>query len=174
MTTTTGERTFSTSGRSVQTQTFKLIPPGTHNLRIAGDASIAKADKPDAVPYINLSMEVLGTASTEGGKNQRVFHRLFLGLNLGKDGVANVDRENGLVAMAQSMGTEVEGVEIVEREATNADGNTVKLEYLNPKQVTEWLAGFVGTEVRARIKTEKGTGGYSDKSVIAKFLLSES
>ena len=173
MTNTTGERTFSTAGRTVVAPTFKPITPGTYTLKVGSDAAVAKADKPDAVPYINLSFEVEGTAASEGGKNMRVFHRLFIGLKPGKDGVLNMDRENGLTAMAQSLNTEVEGVEVIEREANDADGNSVKLEYLNPKQLTEWIKGFAGTEVKARIKTEKGTGGYADKSVIQKFLLGE-
>jgi hypothetical protein len=170
MTTTTGERTFSTTGRSVATSKFPLIPPGSYTAKLLGDISVAKADRPDAVPYVNLACEVEGTATTEGGKNQRVFHRLFLMLKPGKDGVVNMDRANGLTAMAQAMGTEVEGVEIIEREATTADGAAVKLEYLNPAQVVEWLKSFVGTTMSVRIKTEKGTAGYSDKSVLDKFL----
>lgn len=173
MTTTTGEKTFSTASRSVAAPTFKPITPGNYDLTLGGDTSIAKADRPDAVPYINLSFEVQGTAQSEGGKNSRVFHRLFLGLKPGKDGVINMDRENQLTALAKALGTEVEGVEIIEREAQDSDGNPVKLEYLNPKQVIEWLKSFVGATVKGRIKTEKGTGGYSDKSVVAKFLLSE-
>lgn len=170
---TTGEKTFSTSARSVAAPSFKPLQPGTYDLTLGGDVSIAKADRPDAVPYINLSFEVQGTAQTEGGKNSRVFHRLFLGLKPGKDGVINMDRENQLTALAKALGTEVEGVEIIDREAQDADGNSVTLEYLNPKQVTEWIKGFNGATVKGRVKTEKGTGGYADKSVVSKFLLGE-
>ncbi len=167
----TGERTFSTKGRTVKAKTFPLIPPGNHKGVLGSDASIGKADKPDAVPYVNVSFEVEGTAASEGGKNQRVFHMLFLSTAPGKDGEANTDRNGGIVEMAQSLGTELEGIEIVEKEVQNADGDTVKLEYLDPKQVAEWVKGFAGTEIAFRIKTEKGTGGYSDKSKIQKFLL---
>lgn len=170
---TTGEKTFSTAGREVKTISFKPINPGTYTLKLGSDVSIAKADKPDAVPYINLSFEVEGTAESEGGKNKRVFHRLFIGMKPGKDGVINMDRENQLTALTTALKTELEGIEIVEREAQNEDGESVSLEYLNPKQIVEFLKGFVGCEVKGRIKTEKGTGGYGDKSVVQKFLLSE-
>lgn len=166
MTTTTGERTFSTAGRTVVAPKATLIPPGTYTLRVGADASVAKADRPGAIPYVNVSFEVLGTASTEGAKNRRVFHRLFLMFKPGKDGVVNMDRENGLLAMAQALGTQLEGVEIIER-----DFEGEKQEYLNPSQVVEWVKTFSGTELSARIKIEKGTDGYADKNAVNKFLL---
>lgn len=171
MTEVTGERTFSFEGRTVAKMESKLIPPGTHTLVVGADASVAKADRPDAVPYVNISFGVRGTETSEGGKMQRVFHRLFIGLKPGKDGVVNMERENGLLALAQGLGTLPPECTIIERDATDADGNTVKLEYLNPVQVVEWLKSFSFTELQGRIKTEKGTGGYSDKSAISKFLL---
>jgi hypothetical protein len=170
---TTGERTFSTAGRTVVAQTSTPITPGKYKLRIGSDCEIKKADKPDATPYVAVRLEVLGTASTEGGKNRSVYHNLFLMLKPGKDGVINMDRENGLTSLAHALGTQVEGVEIVEQSATNANGESVTLEYLNPRQVVAWLKEFAGTEVSGRIKTEKGTGGYADKSVVSKFLLSD-
>lgn len=170
---TTGEKTFSTAGREVKAPVFKPITPGNYKLTVGSDVSMAKADKPDAVPYINLSFEVQGSAESEGGKNKRVFHRFFIGMKPGRDQVINMDRENQLVAFAQALGTQLEGVEILEREANDAEGNSVKLEYLNPKQLIEWIKGFEGAEVNGRIKTEKGTGGYGDKSVIGKFLLAD-
>lgn len=170
---TTGEKTFSTTGREVKTMTFKPLNPGVYSGPLGSDYTIAKADKPDAVPYINFSIACNGTAESEGGKDKRVFHRLFLGLKPGKDGVINIDRENQLTALAQALGTQVEGVEIVTREATDSEGNAVTLEYLNPAQVVEFLKSFSGTEVKFKVKTEKGTGNYGDKSVVSKFMLPE-
>ncbi len=168
----TGERTFSTAGRAVKAKEFPLIPPGNHAGPMGSDSEIGKADRYDAVPYVKVSFSVNGTALKEGGKDQRVFHMLFLSLVPGKDGEINTDREDGITALAQAMKTTVEGVEIVEREVTNAEtGETKKLEYLNPKQVQEWLKSFAGVEVPFRIKTEKGTGDFNDKSKIQKFLL---
>lgn len=166
----TGERTFSTTGRTIAIRKFPLIPPGNYTGPLLSEIEVGRADRPDAAPYVNLAFAVNGTAASEGGKPQRVYHMLFLGLKPGKDGVVNMDRENGLTALAQALGTQVEGVEIVEQEATDAEGNPVKVEYLNSRQVVEWLKSFVGVEVAFRIKTEKGTGGYEDKSKIAKFL----
>jgi hypothetical protein len=167
----TGERTFSTKGRTVKAKTFPLVPPGNHTGIVGSDASIGKADKPDAVPYVKVSFEVNNTAAQEGGKNQRVFHMLFLSLIPGADGDANTDRNGGVVEMAQALGTELEGIAVVEKVVQDADGNDKKLEYLDPKAVVEWVKSFAGVELGFRIKTEKGTGDYADKSKISKFLL---
>lgn len=172
MTEVTGERTFSFEGRNVVKLVTRLIPPGTHTLELGSDASIAKSKEPAKEPYVNVSFGVQGTATSEGGKNQRIFHRLFLMLRPGKDGVMNMERENGLLALAQALGTLPPECTIVEREEADADGNMVKLEYLNPQQVVEWLKSFAGTPVQGRVKTERGTTQYpDDKSVISKFLL---
>jgi hypothetical protein len=165
---TTGERTFSTTGRNVVAPKTTLIPPGNYTLKVGSDASIGQSDKPGSVPYINVSFEVEGTSTAEGGKNRRVFHRFFIGLKEGKDGVVNLDRENGLVAFAQALNTQLEGIEIVSR-----DDEGTATEYLNPRQLVEWLKGYAGAEVKGRVKTEKGTGGYQDKSVVGKFLATE-
>lgn len=171
MTEVTGERTFSFEGRTVAKMEPKLIPPGTYTLVVGADASVAKKDAPEAVPYIKLSFGVRGTETSEGGKMQRVFSMLNLSLTPGKDGVKNIERENGILAMAQAMGTLPPDCTIVERDVTTAEGVEVKIVYLNPVQIVEWLKSFAGTEVPARIKTEKGTGGYEDKSIVGKFLL---
>lgn len=168
---TTGERTFSTKGRTVAKNTFSLIPAGTYPLILSDAADIGKADRPDAIPYVNVSFEAEGTAQKEGGKNRRVFHRLLLGLNAGKDGVLNMDREAGLTALATALGTEVEGVEIVTQNVVDSDGNEKVIEYLNPRQIVEWVKGFGGAQVKGRIKVQKGSGDYGDKNEIAAFML---
>ena len=167
----TGERTFSTKGRTVKAKTFPLIPPGNHKGTMGADATIGKSDKPDAVPYVNVSFEVEGTAASDGGKNQRVFHMLFLSVLAGKDGEINTERNGGIVELAQALNTDLDDCPIVEKTVQDTEGNDVKLEYLDPKYVAEWVKSFSGSELAFRIKTEKGTGGYPDKSKIQKFLL---
>lgn len=169
---TTGDRTFSTAGRTVVTNTASTpIPPGNYTLKIGSDFEIRKAKRSDATPNVNFSFEVEGTATQEGGKNRRVFHRLDLGMKPGKDGMLNMDRENQLTALAKALGTEVEGVTLVEQEVTDENGNKVTIEYLNPAQIVEWLKSFAGATVQAAIKTEKGTPEYpNEKSVVRRYL----
>lgn len=169
---TTGERTFNTSSQTVVSPKAQLIPAGSYDSTVASGADIGCAKRSDAIPYVNVSFEVQGTATKEGGKNRRVFHRLLLGLKPGKDGVLNPNRSNGVTAMAKALGTELEGIEIVEREVTDESGNTVKQEYLNPRQVLEWVKGFEGSSLKTRIKVQKGTAEYpDDKNEVAAFML---
>lgn len=171
---TTGERTFSTTNRTVVSSKPQLIPAGTYGGIIAAGADIGKANRFDAIPYVNVSFEVEGTATKEGGKNRRAFHRLLLGLNPGKDGMLNMDRSNGLTALAKSLGTEAEGIEIVEQEVTSPEGESKKIEYLNPRQVVEWLKSFEGSKLKLRIKIAKGTAEYpEDKNEVAAFMSAE-
>lgn len=171
--TTTGERTFNTSAQQVVTPKATLIPPGTYAMTVSSGAEVGCAKRPDAIPYINVSFEVDGTATKEGGKNRRAFHRLLLGLKPGRDGVLNPNRSNGVTAMAKALGTELEGIEIVEREV-EVDGQTVKQEYLNPRQVLEWVKSFEGSTLKGRIKIQKGTAEYpDDKNEISAFMLPE-
>lgn len=172
MSNTTGERTFSTTDRNIVAPKFPQVPAGNHTGDLGGDATVAKSDRWDAVPYVKSSFTADGTAQAEGGKDLRVFHMFFLGLVPGGDGVANVDRPDGITAAAKAMGTAMEGVEIITREVENPEtGEKKTLEYLNPKQVVEFLNNMKGTKVSYRVKIEAGTKGYEDKAKIAKFLL---
>ena len=169
---TTGEKTFTTAGRTVVAPKMELIPPGTYTLKLGSDATIKQSKNPGKCPYINISFEVMGTSTKEGGKNRRVFHMLLLSMNPGADGVLNIERPSGLLALARALGTEIEGVEYIEQDATNDKGEAVKLVYLNPAQVVEWLKNFAGSEVQGAVKTQRGTEEYpDDKSVISRFLL---
>lgn len=174
-TNTTGERTFSTAGRKVTDSKPTLIPAGTYTLAVdASAADVGKADRPDAIPYVNVRFTALGTATKEGGKDRKLFHRLLLSLKPGKDGIMNMDRASGLTALAKALNTEVEGVEIVSQQVTNAEGNEVTIEYLNPRQVVEWVKSFDGTQVKGRVKVQKGTKEYpDDKNEIAAFMTVE-
>ncbi len=167
--TVTGERTFSTSGRTVVSKDFPLLPNGLYGGAILGsDITIGRSDKPGSVPYINFSVEAKDTAATEGGKNQRVFHRLFLSVLPGRDGTLNTDRDGGITDLAKGLGTDLDDVKIIDEQVT-VDGEEKTLSYLNPKEVVEWLKAQVGIPLTMRVKTEKGTNGYKDKNVIAKF-----
>lgn len=175
MTSTTGERTFSTSGRKVSDLKPPLLPAGTYDLVVdASSADVGKADRPDAVPYVNIRFTALNTATKEGGKDRKLFHRLLLSLKAGKDGIMNMDRGGGLTALAKALGTEIEGVEIVSQDVSDVNGNPVTIEYLNPRQVVEWVKSFDGSKLKARVKVQKGTAEYpDDKNEIAAFMTAE-
>ena len=103
---TTGERTWSSNGREVKKFENKPITPGEYDLKMGGDWVQKVAEGTGKLPYLNGSVEVLGTAATEGGKNRKVYHRLFLSLKPGGDGVVMPDRGNQLNGLAKGLGVD--------------------------------------------------------------------
>lgn len=171
---TTGVKRFTTEGRTVAKPSFPVITPGVYEGRIEGSSlQIKKADGQGKIPYINFSAEVLNSATTPGGKNRKVFHRLFLTTTPSpKDGAAMVDRPNQLLALSRATGIPLtlEGDDAtVLMEKVDESGNSSEVEVLNPQLVLQWLRQLDGLVFTMKIKTEKGTGGYEDKSVIASF-----
>lgn len=171
---TTGERTFSTVGRNVVKPKQTLIPNGPYQMTLDSGAAAAKAEAWDAIPYVKVAFTVEGTALKDGGKNRKAFHQFYLSMKEGSDGVVNVDRENGLLALARACGTDFEGVEIIEQTLTNPEnGDTKTAEYLNPVQVVEFLKGLEGQTVKGRIGTKPGSNGYEAKNEIKAFSKAE-
>ncbi len=171
---TTGERTFTSEGRKVVPPKQQLIPNGEYPMELQGTVDIAKGKSYNSVPYLNISFEVEGTAAKEGAKNRKAFHMLKLGITEGADGVSNVDRIDGAVALATALGTAFEGIEIVEQSVTNPEtGEVEKLEYLNPQQMRDWLKTFAGSKIKGRIGTRPGQGEYGPKNEIKSFRKAE-
>ena len=168
--TTTGERTFNTEQQQVQKSTFTLIPNGPYTGKLLETMDIGKSkEKYDAAPYVNIQLEAEGTATTEGGKNRKAFHRLLLGLNPGKDGVLNPNRPAGVVALMKALGTSAD-FPIVEQTVRNPDtGDEKKVEFLDPKAVIEALENFVGSSVKMRIGTSTGDAQYGPKNEVKSF-----
>lgn len=170
---TTGVKTFNTSGRTVaKTSNPPPVAPGEYTCFIRPDhIKVACSDKPGAIPYVAYSIEVQGSALTEGGKNRLVFTNLFIGLKPGKDGVLNIDRANGLTALTRALGTPADGIELLEREFEGE-----KVDYLNPQQVAEYLRNNAGVEFQAFIKVETSEykGEKQEKNVVSRFVARES
>jgi hypothetical protein len=176
---TAGVKTFSTAGRSVAKNAKPSpIPPGEYTGKLRAE-HIAKKQKdgvPDAVPYIAYSIEVLGTELKEGGKNRLLFANIFPSLTPGKDGVLMIDRSNGLTALTKALGTELEGVEVVERTVELGDGSQKTIQYLNPEQIKEFLVNNVGVEFKLFVKVEPNTynGETTDQNVVGRFIARDS
>jgi len=170
---TTGVKSFTTTGREVAKPEFPLITPGKYEARLeVSGARINVASGGGKLPYISCPIEVLNSAVREGGRNRKVFHNFFLSLAPGKDGVAMVDRQNGLTAFSRATGMPLtlEDGGILTMQKANEDGTTTDVDVLNPQQVLKWLQQLDGVVFSAKVKTEKGTAGYPDKSVIDYFI----
>ena len=164
-----GDKSFNVSGQKVA-DSIPLIPKGDYTLKLKKYEIRSKQGSPTAVPYVAVTAEVEGTALSEGGKNRNIFFNILTSvLPSPKDGIANVNRSNGLVALARALAAETGDLPIVERDVTN-EGDEQHQEFIDPKAITEWLAGLQGAEFRARIKEVKEQPPYGAKNEVDRFL----
>lgn len=176
----TGEKTFSSEGRQVHV--FKSTPfkQGDYDMKLMNDAETRTKPGEGNLPYINVSFEAQGTAEKEGQKNRRVFHRFFLDTTpSSKDGVAMVDRGNGIVAFAAAASQPLSVSLVARKKGVGEDAQEVDI--LGPKGTVAYLKALEGTIVRAHVKVvagteadpERGTQGYPAKNEVAYFILPE-
>lgn len=159
----TGEKTFSTAGRTVTTG-LPPFPQGDYELKLR-KSEVRCKDEPGAIPYVSVQAEVLGTAATEGGKNRVVFFNLFMSLVPGKDGIVAPERGSGLVALARALDTELEDLNVIERDF---DGQ--HQEFLDARAVATWLQTLEGAVCRARIRISKAQNGFEPRNEVDRFL----
>lgn len=174
-----GELKWSSKGKTVAKFDTKPLPPDEYDFQLSASAmEIKKGDKPGKVPYITVTLDALGTATSEGGKNRKVFHNIFLHLTPSeKDGKAMVDRGGGLLDLAKSVGQDCEFSALKVKYAQydpkgNMKGELKDFSIAKPQEVLEWLKSLDGMTVRGRTKIEKSPG-YNDKTVIEYFIPSE-
>lgn len=169
---TTGERTFSTKDRKITKPA--PIPEGTYDVCFrtsTAEAANAKAkegeNESDTLPYVKVQLEVMNTALTEGGKNRVVFPMFQVSLKPNeKTGTVLLDGPSGLTALAKALGTDLEGIEIVTRTTSKGD----EQEFLNPRQVADWINNKAGESFRARLKVTAAKNGYEASNQVQSFL----
>jgi hypothetical protein len=158
----TGEKTFSTGGRAVQSG-LEPFPAGTYPLHLIS-VEVRQATGAGKVPYVAARFAAEGTAKVEGGKDRLLFHNFLLSLKPGKDGIINLDRGGGLTAFAAAIETELANVSVLERTVVIDDKEELQ-EYLNPQEVKAWLTELVGVVVTAKVKIRKDPE-YGDKNEV--------
>lgn len=171
----TGEVGYSSQGRTPVKMSYDPIPQGDYNLTLMGKSvEIKGKPEPGKLPYVNLSFTAGGTAKTEGGKDARVFHKLFLNLEPSpKTGTPIVDQANQILGLAKAFGVDLNfGADaLLRKDKANDDGSMQKVTILDPRKVVEWLQGFDGVTVRAHVKIRKGNKEYpNDQNDIAYFI----
>lgn len=169
----TGQTTFSTSKQQVD-RGFKPYPPGEYEWALdVARVEIRQKQEEGAIPYVNISAKLQNETREDGTPAKfTLFHRFFLNLDPGSDGTLMPNRKDGLVAFARAVGQDVD-VPLVKMTKKMKSGDLKTIDVLDPKEVVAWLKSLDGVTFRARIKTEKGTGGYEDKSVIDSFIAVE-
>lgn len=159
----TGEKVWSGKDRSVAKPKAKLLPKGEYEFKLqSSKASIGVADRPGAVPYVKgVSLKPLNVDS-----NNFVFLSVFTSLKPGSDGIVMPERQNGLLALARALGQDLPDIGVLTMQ--DADGG--EIEYLNPKEIVEFLKAADGATLRAHVKIELGRDGYDDKNAISFFV----
>lgn len=174
----TGEITWSSAGKKVERFVSTPIPTGDYDLKLnAAGVSVKRSPQPGKLPYVSVMFEALGTATTDEGKNRKVFHNFFLHMNKGKDGKMMLERQGGVLDLANAIGEDIKlSGQLASYQKYDKDGDTVgeveKIPVANAKQVEEWLKSHDGLVVRAHVKVERPKG-YNEKNVLDYFIPGE-
>lgn len=151
----TGEKKWSTEGKSVKRISFEPIPPGEYRIKVKRSWEVRKSEseKSSQLRYASGYFEVLGTAK-EGGKNRRQYHSFYVDLSPGSDGEVMPNRNAQLTEFGKAVGEKFV-LDIIQQQKRLKDGTYKKVDTLNPKQLVEQLNNLDGTELSARLKVEK-------------------
>lgn len=175
----TGEIKWSSQGKKIERFERTPLPKGDYDLKFnANDITQEKGEKPGQVPYINVPLEVLGTATGDNGKNRKIFTRFFLHLAPGKDGKNMLERQGGLLDLARALGEELTFTGIqVPYQKYDAEGNRVgemtRIPIVDPAQALKWLKAHDGAVARAHVKVERPQNGFDAKNAVEYFIAAE-
>lgn len=150
-----GETKFSSRGQAVKRFTNNPIPRGVYPLELLGDGmevKVSKDNPENSIPRVGVRFAAQGTGK-DGGKDRLMFHDFFLSLKPGKDGVAMPFRGGGLVEFARAQGDELENIDLLEK-TIEVDGAPLKVKYLDPAQVMEYLESKVGVVTEGKVTIE--------------------
>lgn len=161
----TGEKKWSTEGKSVKRISFEPIPPGEYRIKVKRSWEVRKSEseKSSQLRYASGYFEVLGTAK-EGGKNRRQYHSFYVDLSPGSDGEVMPNRNAQLTEFGKAV-DEKFVLDIIQQQKRLKDGTYKKVDTLNPKQLVEQLNNLDGTELSARLKVEKNLKGELDNVI---------
>lgn len=153
-----GEMGFDASKRKVRRFDNSPPPAGEYDFKFrSSKATISVADGVGKLPFINgCQLELMDSASTEGGKNRIIYHSFFLGTTPPPGGeTAAVDGGDGIVAFSKAIGVNLKlgpGA-VIKKAAKNKKGVDYTALILDPKKVVAWLKEQDGSKGTVRTKT---------------------
>lgn len=151
-----GEGTFDSKKQKVHVFENKPLPVAEYGGKLVTGWEVAKSDGQGKLPYVRGKVEGLKTAAKKGGKNRMIFHNFFLNTTPNENGRAQVNAQDGIVALCNAMGKSFK-CPVISAKKMNAE--TEKLEtvkILDPAKVVKLLEGMVGPTFKFRSKNEKG------------------
>lgn len=147
-----GEARFSSEGRDVVRFDNTPIPRNVYDLPLEKEGlEVKKSEEkgPDAIPYVNCRFRAQGTAPKEGQKDRLVFHKFFLSLKEGSDGVIMPMRGGGIVEFCRAHGDEADfSVKTITKEDKSTE------DYLDSEEVLSYLQSKIGENSRALVIIE--------------------
>lgn len=147
-----GEARYNSEGKQVQRFDNTPIPRDDYQLNLIEEGlGVKKSDEkgPNAIPYINVRFRALGTAAKEGQKDRLVFHKFFLSMKPGTDGIIMPERGGGIVEFCRANGEEAD---FAIRTLEKSDGSTE--DYMDPEEVKAYLDGKVDSTFPAHVIIE--------------------
>lgn len=164
MSTVTGERTYSTSGKTPVRDTFPPLPAGNYELTLLGETvEVGKSDKVGSMPYVRVRFQV----ALPEGKTRKVSH-FFACDTRPRFGSPPPDKADGICGYAKALGEEFTGGMV---EVPDEQGQNVLC--LDPQDLAAYLRGKDGmvTKAHLRIKKAKEGSGYSDDNSVSRFIV---
>lgn len=159
-----GEETIDTS--AVEVKEIPLIKPAVYPVTFKG-ASVHCGKAWNSVPNINLMHKL-----KDG--NRVAFSTLLLGNHPDKNGQLNIQRKNGLKAFLSVLGTNIEKLRVLSREAVNPDTNEKTiLKYCDSEQIMKVLEQYYGAEYRVRIQIKPAQNNFPAKNDVFEFFPAE-
>jgi len=147
-----GEARYSSAGKAVHRFDNTPLPRGDYDLNLSEEGlEVKKSEEkgPDAIPYINTRFRAIGTAAKEGAKDRLVFHKFFLSMKPGADGIIMPERGGGIVEFCRSFGEEADFAVL---KLKKSDSSTE--DYFDPEEVMEYLKSKVDEPRKAHVSIE--------------------
>jgi hypothetical protein len=171
-----GESRWNPKDRKVVTNEFRTAPTNDYILKSKKNFSVRCKEEQGAIPYVWGTMEILGTAEQEGGKNISMLQPFYLTLTPRKeDGKPAVDLAGGLTELCQLLNVDVpdEVADSVKTFPASEDSGRGETEALNAAKVKEFLNNLGEFTIKAHVKRKPAKDGWPAKNEVAHFIADE-
>ncbi len=156
----TGEKSFNASDRTVKKFNNTPLTPTKYEGKLLPGLELKKAAGAGKLPYIFGMVEILNTGK-DGGKNRKMTKMFFLNTSPDADGIAGVDRGDGIVAYSKAVGANLKCgvIEAMKEVKGSTTGELTKVWILDPNAALKYLEGTAGTIHSFQTKNEAAQDG---------------
>ncbi len=154
-----GETTFDASKQQVKKYESTPLPIKEYEGKLLPGLQLKKAAGAGKLPYVFGMIECLNSAVSEGGKNRKISKMFFLNTSPDKDGVAGVNRQDGIVAYSKAVGANLKCGTVSAQKAIGDTGEMVGVRILDPNQALRYLEGTAGQLFSFKSKLQPDQNG---------------